>query len=371
MRAKQRQGFSRTLVLPKPVSNSGTLPVLHEATTNDDDNQYDGSCMVGNGNLTGSELLTECEQSRGNGLDSPRTPCYATIPPLLECPDAPIIRSQRRALSRQASLNETKLLMTTKLKRTASIFTFNKHFEFIQKIGSGSFSMVYEAQDRRSGLLYAVKMSKQQFHSREVRERFMREVQTVESLPEHPHVVKYFRCWQQDLYLYIQMELCEGGSLRSLLDSMDGLIPESQVWDFAEQVASGLAHIHANGVLHLDVKPENIFIDSQGALKVGDFSLAVPEDCWDWEEGDGGYVAPELLRELEPGPEADMYSFGSMVYEWATGQRLPSSIPERESFIEVPAYRSVALQSLVQALLNPSPLERPSARQVLSWRESH
>lgn len=61
-------------------------------------------------------------------------------------------------------------------------------------------------------------------------------------------------------------------------------------------------------MLHLDIKPENIFLDSGGTLKIGDFGLAVLRRQWEWEEGDGAYVAPELLREHEPGPEVRMVS---------------------------------------------------------------
>eukprot|EP01018_Ginkgo_biloba_P022475 Gb_12248 [translate_table: standard] len=141
----------------------------------------------------------------------------------------------------------------------------------------------------------------------------------------------------------------------------------SRVWAYIDQVASGLAHIHSNGILHLDIKPDNILIDSQGLLKIGDFSLAVTQSQWDWEEGDGGYVAPELLREQEPGPEADMYSFGAMAYEWATGKLFPRSNQDR-GLIQIPACRSDALSSLVCALLNPFRDKRPSAPDVLKWR---
>lgn len=61
-------------------------------------------------------------------------------------------------------------------------------------------------------------------------------------------------------------------------------------------------------MLHLDIKPENVFLDSGGTLKIGDFGLAVLRRQWEWEEGDGAYVAPELLREHEPGSEVSMVS---------------------------------------------------------------
>ncbi|CAM6123838.1 unnamed protein product [Calypogeia fissa] len=299
--------------------------------------------------------------------ESPTTPCSVARPLVLECPDAPL-GSRSKELNRQSSLNETKLLMTTHLKRSASIFMFDKHFEFLREIGRGSFSTVYEARDRRNGTLCAVKMSKRQFRGRDDREHYLREIQSVACLSEHVNVVKYSRSWQQASHFYIQMELCENGSLRNLLDSSKTELPEDKVWKFINQVASGLEHIHAQGVLHLDIKPENIFVDSEGVLKIGDFGLAVPRRLWEWEEGDGGYVAPELLREEEPGPAADMYSFGAMVYEWATHTKLPRSGPLREGRVELPETRSRSLENLVRALLNPNPSKRPTATEVIGWR---
>jgi membrane-associated tyrosine/threonine-specific cdc2-inhibitory kinase len=143
-----------------------------------------------------------------------------------------------------------------------------------------------------------------------------------------------------------------------------------QVWRYIEQVAAGLDHIHNHGVLHLDIKPENIFVDGKGDLKIGDFGLAVPRKLWEWEEGDGAYVAPELLQEKEPGPEADMYSFGAMVYEWATGSKLPRSGPAREGQVEMPLSISEQLGNLVCSLLNPNPAQRPSASKVLAWQKA-
>ncbi|KAG6556607.1 hypothetical protein Mapa_001548 [Marchantia paleacea] len=301
--------------------------------------------------------------------ESPTTPCSTIKPLVLECPDAPCTSSRwSKELNRQSSLNDTKLLMTTQLKRSASIFMFDKHFEFLREIGRGSLSTVYEARDRRSGTYCAVKMSKKQFRGRDDREHYLREIQSVACLSEHVNVVKYYRSWQQDSHFYIQMELCEGGNLRSLIDSYEDLMPESKIWNFIKQVASGLEHIHAQGVLHLDIKPENIFVDSEGVLKIGDFGLAVPRRLWDWEEGDGGYVAPELLRDEEPGPEADMYSFGVMVYEWTTGFKLPRSGPLREGKIDLPKSRSQDIENLVKALLSPNPSKRPTASEVINWR---
>ncbi|CAI5961064.1 unnamed protein product [Closterium sp. NIES-64] len=272
-----------------------------------------GTVMMGMGGAMGGAIGGGMEGEEEEEPGSPSTPSMAPRSTDLECPDAPNSRV-RGEMCRTSSLHDTKLLMTTQLKRSHSIFLFDRHFEF-----------VYEARDRKGGARCAVKVSKRQFRSKGERERYMHEIESVANVPEHAHIVRYYRGWQQDSHFYLQMELCEGGSLRALLDSLPQPLPEDQVWRFVRQVASGLDHIHSRGVLHLDIKPDNIFIDAHGNLKIGDFGRAVWEQRWDWEEGDGGYLAPELLQDEPPTTATDMYSFGAMLFELVFATRLPRS----------------------------------------------
>eukprot|EP00271_Cylindrocystis_brebissonii_P012615 TRINITY_DN3145_c0_g1_i2.p1 TRINITY_DN3145_c0_g1~~TRINITY_DN3145_c0_g1_i2.p1 ORF type:complete len:726 (-),score=105.10 TRINITY_DN3145_c0_g1_i2:2935-5112(-) len=307
---------------------------------------------------------------------SPSTPSTSVFMPSSlprECPFTPQARG-REMLSRNSSLNDTKILGTTMLKLSKSVFTFNLHFKYLREIGRGSSSQVYAVEDTRNHGHFAVKKSKRQFQNREQREHFLHELQSVASLTEHPNVVKYYQSWQQDSYFYIQMELCEGGNLADYLKKSSAQhLAEEKIWSFARQVAAGLHHIHAAGVVHLDVKPENIYLTEDfGLLKIGDFGLAVLTGQWDWEEGDGAYVAPELLvhgthRPL-PGPASDMFSFGAMLYEWSTGSQLPRSGPLRQGLqLELPTGRSAVLADLIRQLLNPIPSLRPTAVDVLYW----
>jgi serine/threonine protein kinase len=115
---------------------------------------------------------------------------------------------------------------------------------------------------------------------------------------------------------------------------------------------------------------DNLPFQFVGNLKIGDFGLAVTCKLWDWEEGDGGYLAPELLQEEEPSPKADIYSFGAMAYEWVTGVQLPRTRPAGEDIPRMPSWRSEALRSLVRAMLIPDPIKRPSADQIILYRKS-
>ncbi|KAL0017703.1 hypothetical protein WJX77_005019 [Trebouxia sp. C0004] len=166
------------------------------------------------------------------------------------------------------------------------------------------------------------------------------------------------------------MELCEGGSLAQLLfelEKADELLSEEEVWYVLSEMAQGLHFLHANGVLHLDVKPDNIYQGADGTLKLGDFGLAVLRHQWDWEEGDGKYVAPELLNgHVEPTPAADIYSLGATLYECATGETLPRTGPAHDYGHVVLQGRSTALQKTLQCMLQPDKEARPTAQELIA-----
>eukprot|EP00271_Cylindrocystis_brebissonii_P012614 TRINITY_DN3145_c0_g1_i1.p1 TRINITY_DN3145_c0_g1~~TRINITY_DN3145_c0_g1_i1.p1 ORF type:complete len:721 (-),score=103.70 TRINITY_DN3145_c0_g1_i1:2935-5097(-) len=391
--AKQRRslhelgpiGHGRVQQLAANSGESGLAAATNTTSGEDVPSRQESLDAVGSSTLF-LDLAADSSLSNGDADDvgdgelddppSPSTPSTSVFMPSSlprECPFTPQARG-REMLSRNSSLNDTKILGTTMLKLSKSVFTFNLHFKYLREIGRGSSSQVYAVEDTRNHGHFAVKKSKRQFQNREQREHFLHELQSVASLTEHPNVVKYYQSWQQDSYFYIQMELCEGGNLADYLKKSSAQhLAEEKIWSFARQVAAGLHHIHAAGVVHLDVKPENIYLTEDfGLLKIGDFGLAVLTGQWDWEEGDGAYVAPELLvhgthRPL-PGPASDMFSFGAMLYEWSTGSQLPRSGPLRQGLqLELPTGRSAVLADLIRQLLNPIPSLRPTAVDVLYW----
>jgi membrane-associated tyrosine/threonine-specific cdc2-inhibitory kinase len=245
-------------------------------------------------------------------------------------------------------------------------FAFEDSFDFLRVIGKSPTSEVWLVRSRADGALSAVKRSLAQFRGRADRQRYLREITAAQALPEHPHCVRYYRCWQQDAHIYVQTELCAGGSLAGVLAALPPgtLLPEADVWRLTMQVAAGLAHCHAHGVLHLDVKPANVFLDASATAKLGDFGNALlAGGGWESEEGDGGYVAPELLADdAAPSAAADVFSFGATLLEAAT-----CAPPPRGQYgapVALPPGRSEALQVVLQAMLRPDPTQRPSAAEV-------
>lgn len=287
------------------------------------------------------------------------------------CPPTPLRGGGRPHLERMGSLADTKLLANTGLRRSASStggsleFRFSEHFDLVRNIGRSGTAEVFVARNRFDGSLSAVKRSLAPFHTRADRERCMHEIWSATVLPAHPHVVKYYRAWQQEGHFYIQLELCEGGSLKGALDRLplDARLPEADVWRLIAEVTAGLQHLHDHGCIHLDVKPANILIGAGATFKVGDLGLAMLRGQWEPEEGDGAYVAPELLAdESNASPACDVYSFGASLYECLTRERLPRTGVDGP--VPLPPGWSATLGQLLTGMLARLPEHRVTLPQV-------
>uniref|UniRef100_A0A061RDS3 Membrane-associated tyrosine-and threonine-specific cdc2-inhibitory kinase n=1 Tax=Tetraselmis sp. GSL018 TaxID=582737 RepID=A0A061RDS3_9CHLO len=330
-------------------------------------------------------------------------PLFTLEPSLYECPPTPAqprFRYSRRKLNgsprndpyhggsnmlmedigRRCSLTESKVLIqTNQLTRTESVmrpecFQFQDHFEHLGTIGCSKYSEVSAVRHKGRGDRYAIKKTRRQFRCRGDRERCMREILAVAALRPHPNIVGHYRAWQQDGYFFIQMDLCAGGSLAALIHAAGSAgkpLEEAMLWRILLDVSEGLAFLHAAGVLHLDIKPANIYRDSLGNHRVGDFGMAVLREEWDAEDGDGDYVAPETLRYGRPKAPADVYSLGATMYECATLNTLPRSgegrLPEN---VLIPD-RSEELQEIVRSMLSENPDERPAASDVAAFCKEH
>lgn len=147
----------------------------------------------------------------------------------------------------------------------------------------------------------------------------------------HDNVLHYTDAWEQDNTLYIRTELCELGTLFDFLQEWGKTydrLDEPRLWKILTETVSGLNHIHSNKVLHLDLKPTNIFVTKDGRLRIGDFGMATiwprPHVEGGFErEGDREYLAAEILRG-QYGPEADVFSLGMVMLEAAGNIVVPS-----------------------------------------------
>lgn len=282
------------------------------------------------------------------------------------------------------SLRDTKLLIQNPgMKRSESViqpdlFHYQEHFQFLGLAGKTATSEVFKVKHKTTGDLFAIKRSRRRFRSKLQRQRCLREIRSVIALPLHPHIVGQHRAWQEGGHFYIQMDFAPNGSLQQLLKKTpSSLLSDQAIWSIAWEVANGLLFLHTNGVMHLDIKPDNIYFDAQGSCRIGDFGLAVVgTDVSDWEEGDGDYLAPELLGpRAEPSPKADIFSLGATLYESATGRKIDRTYTidgtgndknSRDSCALLPA-RPEKMNELVSLMLAGDAAVRPSAEEVLQF----
>ncbi|KHJ90374.1 kinase domain protein [Oesophagostomum dentatum] len=189
-------------------------------------------------------------------------------------------------------------------------------FKVINVLGNGSFGQVLDVKCLETGKRFAIKKALRTFESSGKRRRQLLEVINHESVTPHPNIVRFEKAWEERGRLYIQTELC--GPNLSNYRAEYGPLLENELWTVLVDTLKALEHLHSERVLHLDVKPSNIFISQDYKMcKLGDFGLAINLNMTKAEfadEGDRNYMAPELLNE-PPTSAADMYSLGITMLE--------------------------------------------------------
>ncbi|XP_021721682.1 eIF-2-alpha kinase GCN2-like isoform X1 [Chenopodium quinoa] len=305
-------------------------------------------------------------------------------------------------------------------------------FEELQSLGHGGFGHVVLCKNKLDGRQYALKMIRLKDKSPPVNDRILREVATLARL-QHQHVVRYYQAWietrvagnledsmwgsktgrsssfscmggslsdtigQEDMiespYLYIQMEYCPR-TLRQLFDSYRHFDKEL-AWHLFRQIVEGLGHIHAQGIIHRDLTPNNIFFDARNDIKIGDFGLAkflkleqldqettFPSDArhapgvsidGTGQIGTYFYTAPEIEQGWPKIDEkADMYSLGVVFFElwhpFGTAMERHIVLSDLKQKGELPAAWVAVFPeqaSLLRRLMSPIPADRPSAVELL------
>ncbi|KAJ3119629.1 Nuclear cap-binding protein subunit 2 [Nowakowskiella sp. JEL0407] len=249
---------------------------------------------------------------------------------------------------------------------------FEKNFRILQKLGEGSFGFVYKVHSELDGNTYAVKKSRTQYSGYKDRLRRLREVQVMWKLGKFPQCVELVTAWEQNGYLYMQMEFCDGGSLQYALDEKTKDITVDKMWLIFAEIARGLSHIHSLNILHLDLKPANILFTNGWNLKIGDYGIAtILPTCKDIEgEGDRTYLAPEVLTG-QYGKPADIFMLGLIMLEISQNIIMPENGPEwhrlRNGDLSAFDFNKpglAALGSLIKTMINPNPQLRPSADEI-------
>ncbi|WP_188454437.1 Stk1 family PASTA domain-containing Ser/Thr kinase [Virgibacillus oceani] len=204
----------------------------------------------------------------------------------------------------------------------------NERYRIKETIGGGGMANVYLANDIILDRDVAIKVLRLEYaNDDEFIARFDREAQSATSL-SHPNIVNIYDVGEEDHYLYMVMEYVDGMTLKEYIQKY-GPIEVQESLDIMKQITSAIAHAHANDIVHRDIKPQNILIDTYGQVKVTDFGIAVALSATSLTQtnsilGSVHYLSPEQARGGMATKKSDIYSLGIVLFELLTA-RLPFS----------------------------------------------
>lgn len=244
-------------------------------------------------------------------------------------------------------------------------------YELLNQIGSGGMANVYKARCVGTDYYVAVKILKSEYNEDAAFVRkFIAEAKSTEGL-EHPNIVKIFDAGRDHGLYYIVMELAEGMTLKQYIRRY-GRLSVRETVDFSVQIAGAIQAAHDHGIVHRDIKPQNILVSDSGRIKVTDFGIAkaaTSDTVSSNAMGSVRYLSPEQARGGYSDSRSDIYSMGITMYEMATG-RVPfdgdNSVaialmhlrkeitPPRDYFPDIPA----SLENIILKCVRKRPEER-------------
>lgn len=247
-------------------------------------------------------------------------------------------------------------------------------------LGEGGFARCFQMKDDDGKIFAAKTVAKISIKSEKTRKKLLSEIQIHKSM-KHSNVVQFIDCFEDDINVYILLEICPNGSLMELLKKRK-VLTEPEVRFFTIQICGAIKYMHSRRVIHRDLKLGNIFFDDNYNLKIGDFGLAAVL-ANDRERkytvcGTPNYIAPEVLMGKHTGHsyEVDIWSIGVMLYALLIGKppfqskdvnTIYERIKCRDFIFPKDKYISDEAKILIQDILSLDPLERPSIQEIIDY----
>lgn len=241
-------------------------------------------------------------------------------------------------------------------------------------LGKGGFGAVYKAENQTLGRSQAIKvLLEEHFSDAKFRERFLREARMLAAL-DHANIMHVDELGVQDNLIYLVMPYLSGGTLQEVMKARSGPLSLEEIGRYVEQICSALSYAHAQGVVHLDLKPSNLLIHQDGRLLLSDFGLAhlvqqgAVEGGTSLQFGSPLYMAPEHF-DGRPEARSDLYAVGVILYQLLTGKHpfdapTPAAIMRKHLTEPPPPLRQARpdLPATLEAMMTVALAKQPEQR---------
>jgi serine/threonine protein kinase/outer membrane murein-binding lipoprotein Lpp len=255
------------------------------------------------------------------------------------------------------------------------------NFQFVRRLGEGAFGTVVLAKGKIHGgpeQLYAIKsIQKQSINSSNICD-LMAEKETLMLTSGHPFITTLYCCFQDKDHVFFAMEYMSGGDLKNQLDNV-GVFSEEKAKFYAAEISLAVQYLHLHGILHRDLKLENVLVDSDGHCKIADFGLCklgLFRHCRAWTQcGTPFCMAPEIVKNFPYGQGVDWWAVGVIIFEMMTGnppfyyndqeddlddERTRDGLNKKilHDEVQFPEHMSLAAKSILTQLLMKDPKQR-------------